>query len=61
MDSVQVDDEEVIISFDTNVPLNGASEVCLEVLYSGRYVIPPVSKATFMKLLQSLPVRLHVD
>ena len=57
LESVQLDDDEVIISFDvsslyTNVPVNEAIEVCSDFLYSGRYEIPPVSKATFKKLLE---------
>ena len=55
--SIQLDDDEVIISFDvaslyTNVPVGEAIDVCSDLLFSGKYQLPPVDKATFKTLLE---------
>ena len=57
MKSVELDNDEVIISFDvaslyTNVPVQEAIDVCAELLYSGEHKLPPVNKETFKELLQ---------
>ena len=49
--------DEEIVSFDvtslyTNVPVQEAIYECTELLYSGRYQKPPVSKETFKKLAE---------
>ena len=46
-----------MISFDvsslyTNVPVMEAIETCAELLYSGKYKLPPVDKETFIELSQ---------
>ena len=55
--SIQLDEDEVIVSFDvtslyTNVPVKEAIDVCSDLLFSGKYQLPPVNKATFKKLLE---------
>ena len=55
--SVQLDEDEVLVSFDvvslyTNVPVAEAIDVCTELLYAGKYELPPVDKTTFKELLQ---------
>ena len=57
LDSVKLDDDEVLISFDvsslyTNVPLQEAIDVCTDLLYSGKHKVPPVDKDTFKELCQ---------
>ena len=54
---VQLDDDEVIVSFDvsslyTNVPVQEAIDVCPDLLYSGKHELPPVDKETFKELLR---------
>ena len=53
--NVKLEEDEQLVSFDvtslyTNVPVVEAIEVCTDLLYSGRYEKPPVSKETFKKL-----------
>ena len=55
--SIKLDEDEVIVSFDvaslyTNVPVTEAIEVCSDLLFSGKYQLPPVNKPTFKKLLE---------
>ena len=55
--SIQFDEEEVIVSFDmaslhTNVPVGEAIDVCSNLLFSGKYQLPLVDKATFKTLLE---------
>ena len=55
--SIQLDEHEVVVSFDvtslyTNVPVREAIDVCSDYLFSGKYKLPPVSKATFKSLLE---------
>ena len=50
-------EDEVVVSFDvtslyTNVPVNEAIDICSDLLYSGKYTLPPVRKDTFKKLLK---------
>ena len=52
---IHMADDEELISFDvsslyTNVPVQEAINHCAELLYSGRYNKPPVSKETFIQL-----------
>jgi hypothetical protein len=54
---VKLEDDEEMISFDvsslyTNVPVMEAIDYCTELLYSGRYQLPPVDKETFKQLAQ---------
>ena len=47
--------DEQLISFDvtslyTNVPVMEAIDVCTDLLYSGKYQLPPVDKETFRTL-----------
>ena len=56
LQSIELDDDEELISFDvtslyTNVPVNEAITECADLLYSGKYELPPVDKQTFIKLL----------
>lgn len=53
--SIEMADDEELISFDvsslyTNVPVQEAINHCADLLYSGRYKKPPVSKETFIEL-----------
>ena len=53
--SVSLDKDEELVSFDvvslyTNVPVLEAIQVCADLLYSGKYEIPPVDKETFVTL-----------
>ena len=55
--NITLDPDEEIISFDvtalyTNVPVKVAIEDCTELLYSGRYPKPPISKETFKTLTE---------
>ena len=57
LSSVTLDEDEVIVSFDvtslyTNVPVEEAIQVCTDMLYSGKYELPPVDKETFLELLK---------
>ena len=52
---ITLEDDEELISFDvaslyTNVPVEEAIKYCADLLYSGKYKKPPVSKETFIKL-----------
>ena len=54
---INLEEGEEIISFDvkslyTNVPVKEAITHCTELLYSGQYQKPPVSKDTFKQLLE---------
>ena len=56
LQSIELDDDEELISFDvtslyTNVPVKEAIAECADLLYSGKYELPPVDKATFIDLL----------
>jgi len=53
--SVTLEEDEELVSFDvvslyTNVPVLEAIQVCADLLYSGKYKIPPVDKETFVTL-----------
>ena len=53
--SVTLEEDEELVSFDvvslyTNVPVLEAIQVCADLLYSGKYEIPPVDKETFVTL-----------
>ena len=55
--SITLEEDEVIVSFDvtslyTNVPVNEAIMECADMLYSGKYELPPVEKETFIELLR---------
>ena len=55
LNDLQLEDDEVLLSCDvssmyTNIPVEEAIEVCAELLYSGKYDQPPVSKDTFIQL-----------
>ena len=55
--TVKLDTDEEIVSFDvttlyTNVPLLEAINDCADMLYSGKYELPPVDKSTFIELLK---------
>ena len=55
--NIELDPDEEMISFDvtalyTNVPVKEAIEDCTELLYSGRYPKPPISKETFKTLTE---------
>jgi len=55
--TVELGEDEEIISFDlsslyTNVPVIEAIEHCADLLYSGKYELPPVDKETFISLLK---------
>ena len=57
LSSVELKEDEEIVSFDvsslyTNVPVKEAIEHCANLLYSGKYELPPVDKETFIHLLQ---------
>ena len=46
---VKLEEDEVIVSFDvtslyTNVPVREAIDVCADLLYFGKYELPPVDK-----------------
>ena len=48
-------ESEELVSFDvsslyTNVPVNESIQVCADLLYSGKYKLPPVDKDTFVEL-----------
>ena len=54
---VILDPDEELVSFDvtslyTNVPVQEAITDCTEMLYSGNYPKPPISKETFIELLK---------
>ena len=47
--TVKLEEDEVIVSFDvtslyTNFPRREAIDVCTDLLYSGKYILPPVDK-----------------
>ena len=55
--TVMLHDEDELISFDvqslyTNVPVYEAINVCTDLLFSGKYGIPPVDLDTFKQLLE---------
>ena len=55
--TVMLDDGDELISFDvqflyTNVPVYEAINVCTDLLFSGKYGIPPVDLDTFKQLLK---------
>ena len=52
---IQLEEEEELVSFDvsslyTNVPVIESINVCAELLFSGKYKLPPVDKQTFIEL-----------
>ena len=56
LESIIQGDDKMVVSFDgtslyTNIPVNEAIDICSDLLYSGKYQLPPVSKDTFKKLL----------
>ena len=56
LQSIELEDDEELISFDvtslyTNVPVKEAIAECADLLYSGKYELPPVDKQTFIELL----------
>ena len=57
--TVKLDIDEEIVSFDvtslyTNVPLLEAINDCVDMLYSGKYELPPVDKSTFVEVLKCI-------
>ena len=55
MNDIELENDEVLISFDvsslyTNVPVREAINRCAELLFSGKYPKPPVSKKVFIEL-----------
>ena len=53
--SIRLNENHVIVSFDvcslyTNVPVVEAIDYCTELLYSGKYPLPPIDKDTFREL-----------
>ena len=57
LNTVTLDADEQLVSFDvtslyTNVPVTEAIDVCTDLLYSGKYPVPPVDKETFRTLAQ---------
>ena len=55
--NIVLPDGHQLVSFDvcslyTNVPVQEAIDTCSDLLYSGKYKEPPVSKETFTKLLK---------
>ena len=53
--SVSLEEDEELVSFDvvslyTNVPVHEAIQRCADLLYCGKYEVPPVDKETFMEL-----------
>ena len=56
LSNIQLHEDEVLVSFDlvslyTNVMVTEAIDVCTDLLYSGKYTLPPVNKSTFKELL----------
>ena len=54
--NLSLEENEELVSYDvtslyTNVPVYEAIEDCANMLYSGRYQVPPVDKETFVQLL----------
>ena len=52
---IKLGEDEELVSFDvsslyTNVPVMEAINVCADLLYSGKYNLPPVDKETFIEL-----------
>jgi len=52
---IELEEEEELVSFDvsslyTNVPVLESINVCAELLFSGKYKLPPVDKQTFIEL-----------
>ena len=52
---IKLEQDEELVSFDvsslyTNVPVIEAINVCTELLFSGKYDLPPVDKETFIEL-----------
>ena len=57
LQTITLPEDEEIISFDvsslyTNVPVMEAINICADLLYSGKYPLPPVDKETFVELLK---------
>ena len=55
LNDIELENDEVLISFDvsslyTNVPVREAINHCAELLFSGKYPKPPVSKEVFIEL-----------
>ena len=55
LNTIHLEDDEELVSFDvsslyTNVPVMEAINVCADLLYSGKYETPEVSKETFIEL-----------
>ena len=55
LNTIHLEDDEELVSFDvsslyTNVPVMEAIKVCADLLYSGKYETPEVSKETFIEL-----------
>ena len=54
---ITMDEGSELVSFDvtslyTNVPVSEAIQICADLMYNGDNVVPPVSKETFIKLLE---------
>ena len=54
---MRIEDGREIVSFDvsslyTNVPVSEAIQICADLMFNGSNPVPPVSKDTFIKLLQ---------
>ena len=57
LSNISLEDDHVIVSFDvaplyTNVPLAEAIKDCTNLLFSGKYKLPPVDRETFKELLK---------
>ena len=55
LNNIELENDEVLISFEvsslyTNVPVREAINYCAELLFSGKYSKPPVSKEVFIEL-----------
>ena len=55
LNKTKLSESEELVSFDvsslyTNVPVNESIQVCADLLYSGKYKLPPVDKDTFVEL-----------
>ena len=55
LNKTKLSESEEHVSFDvsslyTNVPVNESIQVCADLLYSGKYKLPPVDKDTFVEL-----------